>query len=45
MHYLCITNETSTLKYVMATKEQVEEFLKRISFHLAEHPMSYPFKN
>ena len=54
----------------MATKEQVEDFLKRlkekikvfdiiikitlgqpnnsticISFHLAEHPMNYPFKN
>ena len=30
MHYLCIANETSTLKYLMATKEQVEEFLKRL---------------
>ena len=30
MYYLCIANETSILKYLMATKEQVEEFLKRL---------------
>ena len=28
--YLCVVNETSTLKYLMATKEQVEDFLKRL---------------
>ncbi len=28
MYYLCVVNETSTLKYLMATKEQVEDFLK-----------------
>ena len=27
---LCSANETSTLKYLMATKEQVEAFLKRL---------------
>ena len=30
MHYLCIANETSTLTNIMATKEQVEDFLKRL---------------
>ena len=30
MHYLCIANETSTLTNLMATKEQVEDFLKRL---------------
>ena len=30
MYYLCVVNETSTLKYLMATKEQVEDFLKRL---------------
>ena len=30
LHYLCIANGTSTLKYLMATKEQVEAFLKRL---------------
>ena len=28
--YHCVVNETSTLKYLMATKEQVEDFLKRL---------------
>ena len=28
--YLCVVNETSTLKYLVATKEQVEDFLKRL---------------
>ena len=28
MRYLCIANETSTLTNIMATKEQVEDFLK-----------------
>ena len=30
MHYFCSANETNTLKYLMATKEQVEAFLKRL---------------
>ena len=30
LYYLCVVNETSTLKYLMATKEQVEDFLKRL---------------
>ena len=30
LHYFCSANETSTLKYLMATKEQVEDFLKRL---------------
>ena len=30
MCYLCIANETSTLTNIMATKEQVEDFLKRL---------------
>ena len=30
MHYFCSANETNTLKYLMATKEQVESFLKRL---------------
>ena len=30
MHYLCIANETSILTNLMATKEQVEDFLKRL---------------
>ena len=30
MRYLCIANETSTLTNIMATKEQVEDFLKRL---------------
>ena len=30
MYYLCIANETSTLTNLMATKEQVENFLKRL---------------
>ena len=30
LYYLCVVNETSTLKYLMATKEQVEAFLKRL---------------
>jgi hypothetical protein len=41
LHYLCIANGTSTPTNLMATKEQVEG----ISFHLAEYPMNYPFKN
>ena len=28
--YLCVVNETSTIKYLVATKEQVEDFLKRL---------------
>ena len=30
LRYLCIANETSTLTNLMATKEQVEDFLKRL---------------
>lgn len=30
LYYFCIANGTSTLKYLMATKEQVEDFLKRL---------------
>lgn len=30
LHYFCSANETNTLKYLMATKEQVEAFLKRL---------------
>lgn len=30
IHYLCSANETSTLTNLMATKEQVEAFLKRL---------------
>ena len=30
LYYLCVVNETSTLKYLMATKEQVEDFLMRL---------------
>ncbi len=30
MHYLCIAKETSTRTNLMATKEQVEDFLKRL---------------
>ena len=30
MHYLCIANKRSTLTNLMATKEQVEDFLKRL---------------
>ena len=30
LHYLCIANETSSLINLMATKQQVEDFLKRL---------------
>ena len=30
LHYFRSANETNTLKYLMATKEQVEAFLKRL---------------
>ena len=30
LRYLCIANETSTLTNLMATKQQVEDFLKRL---------------
>ena len=30
LYYLCIANETSILTNLMATKEQVEDFLKRL---------------
>lgn len=30
LHYFCSANETNTLKYLIATKEQVEDFLKRL---------------